>query len=71
MSKVRSKRNPITGSLVAADVVLEAAADAAAATREILTLCRAMLPAHKVPAVICVVPALDLALTGKLARHGA
>jgi acyl-coenzyme A synthetase/AMP-(fatty) acid ligase len=69
MSKVRSKRNPITGSLVAADVVLEDAADAAASTREILTLCRDTLPAHKVPAVISVVASLDLALTGKLARH--
>lgn len=70
MSKVCSKRSPITGALVAADVVLDAAADAAAATREILTLCRHTLSAHKVPAVIRIVPALDLALTGKLARHG-
>jgi acyl-CoA synthetase (AMP-forming)/AMP-acid ligase II len=71
MSKVRSKRSPIIGSLVAADVVLDDAADAAASTREILSMCRDLLPAHKVPAVVRIVPALDLASTGKLARHGA
>jgi acyl-CoA synthetase (AMP-forming)/AMP-acid ligase II len=71
MSKVRSKPNPITGSLVAADVVLEDTADAAGSTREILTMCREALPPYKVPAVIRVVEALDLAMTGKLARHGA
>jgi len=71
MSKVRPKRNAITGSLVAADVVLEDAADPARARHEILAICRAMLPPHKVPALIRVVPVLDLALTGKLARHGA
>jgi acyl-CoA synthetase (AMP-forming)/AMP-acid ligase II len=69
MSSVRSKPSPITGSLVAADVVLEDAADAAGITHEILDICRASLPPHKIPAVIRVVPTLDLALTGKLARH--
>jgi acyl-coenzyme A synthetase/AMP-(fatty) acid ligase len=69
MSKVRSKANPITGALVAADVVLERAADADGSRREILTMCRAALPPHKVPAIIRVVPALDLAATGKLARR--
>jgi acyl-CoA synthetase (AMP-forming)/AMP-acid ligase II len=70
MSKVRSKHSPITGSLVAADVVLEGAADAARFTHEILRMCRDTLPPHKVPALIRIVPTLDLALTGKLARHG-
>jgi acyl-CoA synthetase (AMP-forming)/AMP-acid ligase II len=69
MSKVRAKRNPITGSLVTADVVLEPAADADGSKDEILTLCRGTLDAYKVPAFIRVVPALDLAATGKLARH--
>jgi acyl-coenzyme A synthetase/AMP-(fatty) acid ligase len=69
MSKVRSKHSPITGSLVAADVVLESGADHDGSRREILMLCRDALPAHKVPALIRFVPALDLAATGKLARH--
>ncbi len=69
MSKVRSKHSPITGSLVAADVVLDCGADADGSKREILMMCRDALPAHKVPAVIRIVPTLDLASTGKLARH--
>ena len=69
MSKVRSKHSPITGALVAADVVLEGAADATASTREILQVCRDTLPPHKIPALIRIVPALDVALTGKLVRH--
>jgi acyl-coenzyme A synthetase/AMP-(fatty) acid ligase len=69
MSKVRSRSNPITGSLVSADVVLDSAADRDGSRREILMLCRDALPPHKVPAVIRIVPALDLAATGKLARH--
>jgi acyl-coenzyme A synthetase/AMP-(fatty) acid ligase len=69
MSKVRSRSNPITGSLVSADVVLESAADVNGSKREILMLCRDVLPPHMVPAVIRIVPGLDLAATGKLARH--
>jgi acyl-CoA synthetase (AMP-forming)/AMP-acid ligase II len=38
---------------------------------DILALCREALPRHKVPAAISIVPALDVAATGKLARrHG-
>jgi acyl-coenzyme A synthetase/AMP-(fatty) acid ligase len=69
MSKVRSKPSPITGSLVTADVVLEGAADATHSTHEILQVCRDTLPPHKIPATIRIVPALEIALSGKLARH--
>jgi acyl-coenzyme A synthetase/AMP-(fatty) acid ligase len=69
MSKVRPKHSPITGSLVTADVVLEGAADAGASTHEILEVCRGLLPPHKIPAVIRIVPALEIGLTGKLVRH--
>ena len=79
MSLVRSKRSPITGSVVIADVVLKDAvlkssADAAMnelgrVKGDILKLCRDALPRHKVPAAISIVPALDVAATGKLARH--
>jgi len=71
MSVVRSKKSPITGSLVAADVVLNAPAedeDSLHVTREIMQLCHASLPPHKVPALIRFVPTLDMAAAGKLSR---
>jgi acyl-coenzyme A synthetase/AMP-(fatty) acid ligase len=75
MSLVRPKQNPVTGSIVIADVVLKA--DCARAGGElqikndILALCRDALPRYKVPAAISIVPALDVGATGKLARrHG-
>jgi acyl-coenzyme A synthetase/AMP-(fatty) acid ligase len=72
MSRVRSKPSPITGALVTADVVLAAAAaddEAADPARVILQACRDTLPPHKVPALIRIVPALEIAPAGKLARH--
>ncbi len=75
MSMVQSRRSPITGSLVAADVVLKAEPDSSGAgggtdfKREILQLCRESLAPHKIPATIRFVPALELAAAGKLARH--
>ena len=74
MSLVRSKRSPITGSLVVADVVLsgeDEPAGAALRKGEILKMCQDNLAAHKVPAMIRVVPALGVAAAGKLARHEA
>jgi acyl-CoA synthetase (AMP-forming)/AMP-acid ligase II len=73
MSIVRSRRSPITGSLVAADVVLRAEPGAGGTivdfTREILQICHDRLAPHKVPATIRFVPALEIADAGKLARH--
>jgi acyl-coenzyme A synthetase/AMP-(fatty) acid ligase len=74
MSLVRARRNPITGALVVADVVLRE--DAAGGTaeiveQEILRLCRDGLARHKVPSAIRVVPALAVATSGKLARRHA
>jgi acyl-coenzyme A synthetase/AMP-(fatty) acid ligase len=73
MSLVRTRKNPIVGALVVADVVLKAETRSAReADRklevEILQLCRNVLPRHKVPAAIHFVPALALAATGKLVR---
>ena len=73
MSLVRPKRNPVTGAVVIADVVLkpEGAGAEPQIKDDILQLCRDALPRHKVPAAISIVPALDVAPTGKLARrHG-
>jgi acyl-coenzyme A synthetase/AMP-(fatty) acid ligase len=78
MSVVWSRKNSITGSLVAADVVLKEVPDRSGANsrladwkREIVQICRESLAAHKVPATIRCVPALELASAGKLARRHA
>ena len=70
MSVVRSRRNPIMGALVVADVVLKAE-PVADLTPEILQLCHQSLAPHKIPTTIRFVPALDVAAAGKLARHHA
>jgi len=73
MSLVRPKQNPVTGSIVIADVVLKSecarSGDELQIKNDILALCREALPRHKVPAAISIVPALDVAATGKLARR--
>jgi acyl-coenzyme A synthetase/AMP-(fatty) acid ligase len=73
MSRAKSRRSPITGSIVVADVILTAgSADRAKEIRdEILNDCRASLASHKVPAVIRFVEALDVTPAGKLARSDA
>jgi acyl-coenzyme A synthetase/AMP-(fatty) acid ligase len=73
MSRAKSRRSPITGSVVVADVVLtvhdsERAEDI---RDEIVGQCRASLASHKVPAVIRFVEALDVTPAGKLARSDA
>jgi len=74
MSVVRSKRNPIMGALVVADVVLASAGGSdndrvAAIKREILQICRENLAQHKIPVTVRVVPGIDVAAAGKLARY--
>jgi acyl-CoA synthetase (AMP-forming)/AMP-acid ligase II len=78
MSLARSKKSPITGSLVVADVVLNGEPDQsrsdsqiADVRREILQICHESLAAHKIPVAIRCVPALEIAATGKLVRHHA
>ena len=75
MSLVRPKRNPITGALVVADVVLttpqSASRDVRALQGDILLLCREALSSHKVPVAINFIPALAVTESGKLVRHNA
>jgi acyl-CoA synthetase (AMP-forming)/AMP-acid ligase II len=73
MSRAKSRRSPITGAIVVADVILTAdSTDRAKEIRdEILSDCRASLALHKVPAVIRFVEALDVTPAGKLARSDA
>ncbi|RSL17396.1 acyl-CoA synthetase (AMP-forming)/AMP-acid ligase II [Edaphobacter aggregans] len=75
MSLVRTKRNPITGALVVADVVLteqqSASRDMRALQGDILLLCRETLSSHKVPVAINFIPALAVTESGKLVRRNA
>jgi acyl-CoA synthetase (AMP-forming)/AMP-acid ligase II len=74
MSRARSRRSPITGSIVVADVVLADGCDKSRSDEirdEIAAECRASLASHKVPAVIRIVEALDVTPAGKLARSDA
>lgn len=76
MSCVRSRRNPITGALVVADVVLKkhentTNGNGTKLEEEILKICRETLPRHKVPAALRFVPALAVAETGKMGRANA
>ena len=75
MSLVRGRTNPITGSIVVADVVLDevaaAGADQAVLKSEILRMCRSELPQHKVPVLLRFTPKLDFTPAGKLARSHA
>jgi acyl-coenzyme A synthetase/AMP-(fatty) acid ligase len=76
MSSVQSRRNPITGSIVVADVVLKVEPDTSRGLvpsvelkEDILRFCRRTLAQHKVPAAIRFVADLNVGATGKLARH--
>src|SRR5262249_54451799 len=78
MSLVRPKKNPITGAVVIADVVLadSFAGDGADerksdVKRRIISLRRHSLPQYKVPVAISFVPSLAMSESGKLARHNA
>ena len=75
MSLVKARANPITGAVVVADVVPRDAfapddgpARQAALKGEIMALCRAALPAHKVPVLQRFAAALAMTPAGKLAR---
>jgi acyl-coenzyme A synthetase/AMP-(fatty) acid ligase len=74
MSRAKSRRSPITGAIVVADVVLADGEDSSRSDdirARILADCKASLPPHKVPAVIKFVSSLDITAAGKLARHDA
>jgi acyl-coenzyme A synthetase/AMP-(fatty) acid ligase len=74
MSRARSRRSPITGAIVVADVILADGCDSSRSDDirdKILADCRALLASHKVPAMIKFVQSLDMTAAGKLARHDA
>jgi acyl-coenzyme A synthetase/AMP-(fatty) acid ligase len=74
MSRARSRKSPITGAIVVADIVLTDGVDAGrrdAIRQEVLAACKASLAPHKVPAVMHFVEQLDVTPAGKLARTDA
>ncbi len=75
MSLVKARRNPITGAVVTADVVLKeptaAAPEPATVMREVTESCKRSLASHKVPAMIRIVPSLEVSPSGKLVRPSA
>jgi len=64
-ARVFGQPNPITGFLVAAEVVLEAGVDPAAARTAILGACREGLASYQVPRVFKMVDAIAVAQSGK------
>ncbi len=71
MCLVAGRHSPITGAVIVARIVAREAAAPPAARRleeEIRLLCRQHLPAHKVPAAISMVAALEMSAAGKLRR---
>ena len=75
MSRVRGRRNPITGAIVVADVVAKSSTEGVGGSEtlksEILAACQRALPPHKVPVRILFVASLDVTGSGKLARVNA
>jgi acyl-CoA synthetase (AMP-forming)/AMP-acid ligase II len=77
MSLVRARRNPITGSLVSAEVMLKATSQpngtdgrtTAVIGSEILEICRQSLAHHKIPTIVRFVSSLEVAAAGKLIRR--
>jgi acyl-coenzyme A synthetase/AMP-(fatty) acid ligase len=74
LSLVRTKKNPITGALVVADVLLKGPSipegeQARELQNAIKQFCRESLAPHKVPAAMSFVPALAISETGKLVRR--
>jgi acyl-coenzyme A synthetase/AMP-(fatty) acid ligase len=73
LSLVKTKKNPITGALVVADVLLKDPSapegeQARALQLTIKQFCRESLPPHKVPAAINFVSALAISANGKVSR---
>ncbi len=73
MCRVKGRKNPVTGAVVTADVIAEIGEEDTPQNwdllkMEIMKLCAARLPRHKIPAAIRLVPSLEIGPAGKLGR---
>lgn len=68
VSRVTARKSPITGAIVVADVVVMAPSPDDVIVSQILDTCRRVLARHKVPAMIRIVPAIEVAASGKISR---
>ena len=76
-SRAFARKSAFTGAIVAAEIVVRASSVAstagpsgdAALQANILEFCRAALPPHKVPAVLRLVPVIEVSPSGKLVRR--
>jgi acyl-coenzyme A synthetase/AMP-(fatty) acid ligase len=77
MSRVKARKNPITGAVLVADIVVrggvaaDEAGGAEAIKDEILRACHRQLPPFKVPTSLRLVTSLDVSDAGKLVRRDA
>ncbi|MBV8840335.1 MAG: long-chain fatty acid--CoA ligase, partial [Alphaproteobacteria bacterium] len=74
MSLVKARKSPITGAVVVAEVVLDSEVgpqDHDSLKASLIAHCKAALPAHKVPALIKIVPVIVVGQAGKVARTDA
>jgi acyl-CoA synthetase (AMP-forming)/AMP-acid ligase II len=70
MARVWSRKSPITGSLVAVDILLRDSTVTLADIRnDVIELCRSHLVAWKVPVSLRQVTTIELNPAGKIARH--
>lgn len=71
-SRVKPRKSPVIGAIVVADVVLhDGAGEVNAVKQDILALCRSVLPAHKIPALVNVVASIEMTPGGKVSRQHA
>ena len=67
-ARVYGNPNPLTGQIVCADIVLAPEVDPTEARARIMAVCRAQLPAYKVPRILHFVGRLEVTAAGKLVR---
>jgi acyl-CoA synthetase (AMP-forming)/AMP-acid ligase II len=75
MSLVKARKNQITGAIVVADVVAEPGPEGNGGgdrvlSSELIEWCQRSLAPYKVPALIRLVPQLEMSTAGKMARTG-
>ena len=73
-SRVWGRRSPVTGTLIAADIVLVDASrigDLDKIRAEIIENCASVLRSHKVPARLNAVGEIKMVTSGKISRHHA